>query len=583
MPLAEQSLRDTMARLPGEPDAHRALARYLLDQHRPFEALWHFQLAQHLNPADADASIQAARALAQAGFPDRAVPLLRARLARSPGDLEARQALAELFFATARPNEALAALAGAGKALTTSAPAQLLLGDVHLAAGDAAGARAAYRRATELEPEAAVAHDRLGRLALARGDWAEAKQAFAAARERELGAVGHAYRLGLAYWGAGQHEEAERLWQEVAASAPHDAPVRLALGKAYQSHRDWSAAAYHLAAAVTADPASKEAQFALAQVMTAQGDPASAWYQRGLYYLQTDRPQRAVAAFRRMAALAPERVDGPRMTSLAYTQIKRLDLAAAEAQRGLDRHPNDPRLLAHLALLHVLGRNRPRAVQFCQEWLKREPNAADPYRLLGRIAREEQRLPDALRFGEKALDREPQNAVICADLAKTFAAMGGSENIRRAIELARQATELSPREGDDWLQLGTLLRSGGDPAAAADALLRALDLDPSSVQACSGLVEIAARERRPESIRFYASLVTALQRMKQANNLLWEATYHAPADAAARARLARALLAAGDLRRARSQLEEVAALRPGDAAARRDLALVDMLLDLRSE
>src|SRR5438093_11009816 len=91
--------------------------------------------------------IEIARALAQAGFPDRALPLLCARLARSPADLDARRALAEIDLATARPQEAAAALAGAGAGLATSAPAQLLLGDARAAVGDTTAARAAYRRA----------------------------------------------------------------------------------------------------------------------------------------------------------------------------------------------------------------------------------------------------------------------------------------------------------------------------------------------------------------------------------------------------------------------------------------------------
>src|SRR2546428_659091 len=83
-------------------------------------------------------------------------------------------------------------------------------------------------------------------------------------------------------------------------------------------------AARYLVDAVRADPGSKEAQSALQAVMTAQGDRASAAYQRGIYSLETDRPDLAAAAFEQEAAIAPERVDGPRMASLAYAQMKRL-------------------------------------------------------------------------------------------------------------------------------------------------------------------------------------------------------------------------------------------------------------------
>src|SRR5262245_6476797 len=48
LPPAEQSLRETVTHLPRDPDAHRALARYLLEQQRPFAALWQFLAAQEL-------------------------------------------------------------------------------------------------------------------------------------------------------------------------------------------------------------------------------------------------------------------------------------------------------------------------------------------------------------------------------------------------------------------------------------------------------------------------------------------------------------------------------------------------------
>src|SRR5439155_24775030 len=126
----------------------------------------------------------------------------------------------------------------------------------------------------------------------------------------------------------------------------------------------------HLVTAAKWDPNSEEAQLALAEVMTAQGDRASALYQRGFYDLDTDRPHLALTEFRKMMAAAPERVDGPLMASLAYIQMQRLDLAAVEAQRALERHPQDPRLLVRLAQLHTISHNRPLAKRLCEEWVK---------------------------------------------------------------------------------------------------------------------------------------------------------------------------------------------------------------------
>jgi tetratricopeptide (TPR) repeat protein len=260
-----------------------------------------------------------------------------------------------------------------------------------------------------------------------------------------------------------------------------------------------------------------------------------------------------------------------------------LDLAAVEAQRGLQRHPHDPRLLARLAQLHAISHNRPLAQRICEEWLKFDPKAAEPTALLGRIAREQHRLPDAVLLGERALALAPDDPAVCFQMSKTLSAIPSAENQRRALDLARQAAYRNPREADHWHQLGMMLRGAGQWEEAAGAFLRALQLNPASVESCSMLVQIAAQERRPETSQFFARLVSALEERGRTSDDLWRAVHRRPDDAAAHARLAQHLLSLADLRRARYQLQQVVARRPADAPARRDLAVVERLLALREE
>jgi tetratricopeptide (TPR) repeat protein len=579
----EQALRTAAALRPGDSQARRALGRYLLDAGHPLEALWHFLAAEEVSPADRAARIDAARALTRAGLPELARRDLASLAAAHHAGADLPIALAEAELAMAQPQAAEEALVQAGPAVARSAAAQLILGDARTAAGDAGGAEAAYRRAVALEPQDAVAWDRLGRLALAAGDWGAAKNAFTAARDRAPRDAGHSYRLGLALWRLGERDNAEGLWQVAATLSPGYAPAHLALGKLYRDRGESRAAAVALVAAVRADPTWGEAQRTLAEVMTALGDRASALYQLGTFDLASDQPHRALAKFRKIVQIAPQRVDGPRMASVADAQMQRLDRGAAEARQGLELHPDDTGLLRQLGTLYVLTNNRPEARTLCERWLKLDPSAVEPVRILSQIAREEQRLPEARRLGEQALAKAPNDAAVCDELSRTLSQMPGSENARRALDLARRATDRNPQVAEYWRQLGVLLMTAGQPEEAAGALLHALERDLGSVASCGPLVPIAAQEKRPQTARFFASLVTELEARARTGKSLWRDVYSHPADAAAHARLARFLLTDGDLRRARNQLRQVAAIHPKDAAARRGLAVVERLLDLKAE
>lgn len=635
----DEALQEAIARSPGDPDAHRTLARALLEAGRPFEAVWHFRTALDLRPGDTDTPADLARALVRAGLPALAVSGLKERLARDPGSLEARWALAEAHLAAGRPEAARAALEGAGSALDRSAPGQRLLGDARFALGDMAGARAAYQRAAELEPGDAAARDRLGRLALAAGEWEPARSALLAAREQEPEAVEIGTRLGEAYWGSGEREAAEAVWAEIAPAAPgtgaerRQGPARIALARAYRQRNRLREAAVELAAALEADPERPEAQAALAAVMEAMGRPASALYQRGLFYLQTDRPLLALECYRRMGAANPASPSAPLMASLCWMRVKRYREAAQEAERGLRAHPDDPALRQRVAQLYLLTGNARAAAAFCRQWLQEEPTAAEPHRLLGRAALQATRRDEAVAHFERAVALDPGNAEYHRELGQAVAASltlshtptlslpperqskskskSKSKSTSRRAEVAlRRAVELAPGNAEAHRHLGLLLQRQGRWEEARDAQLRALDLDRDLTAAASALVGVGQRaspflaptptptrarpspasststELAPPSsasshARLFSEVARALQARGREREALERHVGLHPEDAEAHERLARLRTEAGDLRRAAIQWEQLVALRPGDRGAPRQLAVARRLLRVR--
>jgi tetratricopeptide (TPR) repeat protein len=421
--------------------------------------------------------------------------------------------------------------------------------------------------------------------------------------------VGIGYRLGEAVAGAGQREAAERLWTKVAADAPQYAPARIALARAYAARRMGREAAAGLAAALLAealeaDPGRVDAQWALAGVMEAMGRRSSALYQRGLFFLQTDRPLKALRCYRQMAVVNPSSTSAPLMASFCWMQVKRYREAAREAERGLRAHPGDPALRQRVAQLYLLTGNGRAAKTFCRAWLREEPSAAEPHRLLGRAAVAGARPAEAVPHFERAVALEPRNAEYHRELGQALVAAGDgateptafsppaptparaptrslSSRSRRAEAALRQAVELAPGDTEAHRRLGLLLQRQGRLEASRDELLRALDLDPDLTAAASALVAVAAARGEPSRARLFSEVVRALQARGRERDALQRAVGLRPEDAASLARLADLRAEAGDLRRALYPWEQLVALRPGDRTARQRLAVARRLLALR--
>jgi tetratricopeptide (TPR) repeat protein len=593
----ERALTDTARARPTDAAAQAALGRYWLKQRRPYAAMWAFQDALDLRRDDPQLRLDLARALIVAHLPREALRVLTRSHEGSPRavggpppapDVEERQVAAAAYLAMADPVGAVGMLATVGYPRPHSAAALLDLGNACEVLGDDLAAGRAYQLHLQQAPNSVEGMLALGRLATRQRRWSEALALLARAHRAAPDDPRPLDRAALALQARGGPKAesdaptgAIGLLQRVLRSHPDDGPAHLQLGLWHQRHGRPAEAVRDLEAARAAGAGGDEVRLRLADALAASGQKAQACYQRGVYDLETRQPRRALREFQRMALLDPARPQAAVMIATAYARMDETGEAAEAAQRGLERHPDDPQLLALRAKMLTMADDRTAATQLCRRWQAQYPNAAEPFFVLAGIERAALRYPEAARLAEEAITRDPNNADDHLEAARAYAAIATPDGLRRAAERAKRAIALNPGDARAPALLADLLRRRGDLDGARRQYERAMDLDPGARQGALGLLQLCLLLGKSARVVFYGEIVRALQERGDAAGPLWRRVDRTPGDADAHARLAQLLLEAGDLRQARYALERATELRPDDRKLAQQRESVKRLLALR--
>ncbi|MCL4788435.1 MAG: FecR domain-containing protein [Verrucomicrobia bacterium] len=193
-------------------------------------------------------------------------------------------------------------------------------------------------------------------------------------------------------------------------------------------------------------------------------------------------------------SLSPAKTEVLQASLVAY---RAGDLLAALAKYPTGRIAvsTDERIY-HAALLLAVG-----AVAECEAELAALPADA-----------ESARLADALRTLIAAVKRQPKPGTRQVELGTELLAASyyeqslamGDDSLRSALELARQATEVSPQFGFAWARVAELEFSFGRTAAAERALDTALEISPRNAQALAlkGFM-LAVRNQTREAIAWF--------------------------------------------------------------------------------
>ena len=204
------------------------------------------------------------------------------------------------------------------------------------------------------------------------------------------------------------------------------------------------------------------------------------------------------------------------------------------------------------------------------------PQFAEAHSDLGQVLLRLGRTDDAIACCQRALALRPQFAAAIGNLANARRAQGA---LAAAIEGYRRMIALEPGLAEAHRNLGSALLEAGDGEAAIVSLQRAIELRPDFAPAVTQLARalsaagrgaeaiphyerLLARDRRPESLDEYATLLAGLGRYEASASCFRELLERTPRDARLHANLAHALHCLGNFRAAIEHCRRAIELEP---------------------
>ncbi len=442
-----------------------------------------------LEPENRGAQLREAELLVDIGFKDKDADamekgraIVEGILEKEPDNPEAHFVKAKIALTESDVTAAKASLETVLQARPDWAQARYVLGSTLTAGGEYARARAELSRAVELDPQQLDA--------------------------RKLLAKVHAQ--------LGEHEFAIEQGRAYLAERPDDSEVRIVVGQSL-IRVGRGEEAYKEVEKIPEEKRDAAAQFALGRLDLAFGrmeqgtarlmkademSPGNAQVLRTLLALDRDKKTLADS----VARIAKAAEANPTDSSLAELQGEAALLSgdAAAGRKHLERaiEIDGRNVTAQLSLADIAMREgkKTEMIQILERAATSVPESADlQYRLAVVYEQNDQR-PDAITAYEKAISLNNDLAMAKNNLAYLIAETGG--DLDRALELAQQAKEQLPDDGNASDTLGWVMLKRGVPSAAIGYLEEARARFPETAYEVQGVVRnhlAEAYERNQEA------------------------------------------------------------------------------------
>ena len=256
---------------------------------------------------------------------DMSIEELEEAVRSDPSDPEARLALAEVYIADSRYEEALSQASEVLEEFPENEPALLVSGVAHEASNQPEAAIAVLEVFVDLRKDTEMAHV-----------------------DTTLEAA--YFYLGRSYLAVGRAQEAADVLDSALAISPGDADAMHQAGLAHQALGDHDAALLYFERATTFVPDFTEVYIAMAIGYENQGSPERLRYARAMQLYSAGEHQAALPELLDVSEALPDFAPAELGLALVYEQLGDLIAGTEAAERALDLRPD------YLAAEQTLGR-----------------------------------------------------------------------------------------------------------------------------------------------------------------------------------------------------------------------------------
>jgi tetratricopeptide (TPR) repeat protein len=288
-------------------------------------------------------------------------------------------------------------------------------------------AAAAYSWAVEIDPKFALAWYELGVAYGQLGQYDKALADYSKAIELKPDYPGAWNNRGIAYWNLGQYDKAIADYSKVIELDPKYAPAWYNRGNGYTALGRMDKAVADYSKAIELKP-----------------DCSEAWNNRGCAYGNPGQDDKALADFSKAIELKPDNSEAWNNRGNAYLKQGQYDKAIADSSKAIALTPDHADAWFGRATCHQAMKQWPKAIADYSKFLQLASKHADAQNNLAWLL------------------------ATCPEIR--------FRDAQRALELAKRAVELAPKQGGHWNTLGVAHYRAGDWKAAVAALEKSMEL-----------------------------------------------------------------------------------------------------------